>query len=170
MIKKPVGLKTLKYPIWFEIVFACLTILAPMTLIIVEGLNAPAGIAGTTFKVSFMVLIIGIAAWVAIKKIWIKNLESKLLAKQLALEHDYSIDIGNLEKIKYLWYQNEVKLTILNLVSIVLYGGLAMILLLGVSSQLMEIKGLAMILAGIYVVAYTFKFVLLLSRSGVSDE
>lgn len=166
MRAKELGIKTLKLPLWFEIIFFCLTTLAPIALIVMEGLKAPEGIAGTAFRLSFMTICIAILVWTVLKKVWIDKMETKLIAKQTALEHDYSIDVGAAEKIRYLWYHNELKLTLFRLGSVALYGGLAVVILLGVASKLMEVKGLVMILASIYVIAYTLKFMVILKESG----
>lgn len=166
--KKKLGIKTLHYPLWFNILFSCLTILAPGVLIVIEGLKAPDGVLGTTFKLSFMTVCIAIMVWSIIYKIIVEKAKTKLLAKQIALEHDYSIDNGNPKKIKYLWYQNEMKLTLFTLISVVLYGGLAVLLLLGVASKLMEIKGVLMILLSLYVIAYTIRFLVIIG--GYSDD
>lgn len=166
--KSKLKINKLRYPTWFNILFFCLTIIAPISLIVIEGFKAPPGVLGTTFKISFSVICAAIIAWVMINHFWIKSIKDKLSAKQIALEHDYSIDNGNPIKIKHLWYQNEIKLSLFNLVSVVLYGGLTVLILLGVASKLMEVKGLIMIALSLYVIAYTIKFIIMLK--GYEDE
>lgn len=168
--KKKLNIKTLNYPNWFNILFFYLTVVTPIILIIVEGMKAPNTPAGTVFKVSFTSICILLVTWVFIKKLILNGIITKLISRQEALKHDYSIDNGNLEKIKYLWYQAEKKLTLYNLVSIILYGGLSAIILIGVASALMEIKGVIMIITSLYVIAYTIKFMVLIIKGGDSDE
>jgi len=155
-------IKKLGYPLWFNIIFSILTVLAPITLIIIEGLKAGDKDGGLVFKISFMTICVAILAWFPIKKFIISTIEPTLIAKQIALEHDYSIDNGDPEKIRWLWYGNETKLAIYNLVSVLLYGGLGVIILLGVANALMAIKGIILVIASLYVIAYTLKFMLLL--------
>lgn len=168
-MSRPV-IKKLGYPLWFNILFLALTVAVPIALVILEGLKAPDTKLGVAFKVSFMVLSTGILAWVFIKKFILTKLETKLLAKQVALEHDYSIDNGDPDKIKYLWYQNEQKLAIFNLITVVLYGGFVIIIMLGVASALMKIKGIALVIMTAYVIAYTIKFMILITRRDIDGE
>lgn len=162
-------IKTLKYPWWFNVLFFCLTVVAPVALIVNEGLKAPNTVAGTTFKISFMVLTALLIAWIVIKKAIINNAETKLRTKQIALEHDYSTENGNTAKIKYLWHHNEIKLSLMNMLTTALYGGLACILLMGVTSALMKIKGIVIIVMTLYVVAYTVKFMFLIIKKGLDE-
>lgn len=170
MTKKELGIKKLKYPFWFEVLFFCLTVLAPIALIILEGLKAPNTLAGTAFKLSFMTICTFIIVWFFLKKFLIDKRADKLRARQVALEHDYSIDNGNSAKIKYHWYNNEIKLALFNAFTVILYGGLAVVILMGVASALMKIKGILLLVIILYVVAYTFKFMILIIRKGFDDE
>jgi hypothetical protein len=162
--KTKLVIKKLGYPIWFNIIFPIFTVLVPIILIAIESLKAPATASGIAFKVSFIGLSIGIVTWFFAKKFLIKNWEEKLLVKQAALEHDYSIKVGDADLAKHYWYQNEMKLTLINLVNIILYGGLTFLIMLGISSALIQVKGIVILITTIYVVAYTVKFILLIVR------
>ena len=164
MTKQKLVVKKLGYPLWFNILFPMLTILLPIALIAIESLKAPATPSGSAFKVSFIGLSIGIFAWFFAKKFLIKNWEERLIAKQAALEHDYSISVGDPELTKYHWYRNESKLALINMVNIALYGGIAFLIMLGISSALIEVKGIVLLITAIYLIAFTIKFVLLTVR------
>lgn len=107
---------------------------------------------------------------VLIQKFWLKKIENKLLTKQIALEHDYSIDNGNLIKIKYLWFENEQRLALFNMITTLLYGGLPVLILMGVASSLMTIRAVLFIIMAAYAVAFTIKFMLLLIMKGDEYE
>lgn len=154
---------------WFNIVFLIMTVLIPIGLIVYEGLKAPDTKFGIAFKTSFMVLSTSILVWVFIKKFLITKFETKLLAKQVALEHDYSIDNGNPDKIKYLWYNNERLLAIFNLVNVVLYGGFVAVISVGISSALMKVRFITMVIMILYTLAYTLKFLILISRRDIHN-
>jgi len=162
---KPV-IKKLGYPMWFNIVFFLLTIAVPIGLVIAEGLKAPATPSGVAFKVSFTLFSTSIVVWFFLKTFVVKHIETKLLAKQTALEHDYSIKVGDPEAIKYLWYQNESYLSMFHLVTSILYGGFIIIIMLGISSALIKIHGIVVFVMSLYIIAYTIKFVLLMIRRG----
>jgi len=166
MEKRKLVIEKLGYPLWFNLVFFALTVVAPIILIAIESMQAPATTTGSVFKVSFLGLSVGIVGWVFAKKFLIKNLEERLIAKQAALEHDFSIKVGDSELTKYHWYNNEAKLTAINLITIVLYGGLAFLIMLGVSSALIEVKGIVLLVTGLYIVAFAIKFILLTTRRG----
>jgi len=155
-------IKKLGYPLWFTIVFFILTIAAPIGFVIAEGLKAPSTPSGSAFKVSFMMFSICIITWFFIRKFLIVDIENKLLVKQAALEHDYSIKVGDAQAIKYLWYGNQTKLALFNLVTVTIYGGFIFIIMLGVSSALITVKNIVLIVTGLYFVAYTIKFMILI--------
>jgi len=154
-------IRKLGYPLWFTIVFFILTIAVPIGLVMWEGLKAPPTTTGSVFKVSFMIFSICIVAWFFIRRFLIVDIESKLLAKQAALEHDYSIKVGDAQAIKYMWYHNQATLAIFNLINVALYGGFMFIIMLGVSSALIETKQVVLIITGLYVLAYALKFMVL---------
>lgn len=164
MEKQKLVIKKLGYPLWFNILFFLLTIIVPIALMGVESLKAPTTPSGTAFKITFIALSIGIITWFFAKRFLIKNWEEKLITKQAALEHDYSIKVGDDELIKYHWYRNEAKLTIINLINIILYGGMTFIIMLAISSALIEVKGIVLLITTIYIVAFTIKFMLLILR------
>lgn len=169
-MSKP-NINKLKYPLWLNITFYLLTVLSPIILIMVEGFQAPDKNGGLIFKLTFSVLSIALVAWIFIKKFLINNIETKLIANQTALEHDYSIDCGNPDKIKYLWYQNEIKLTIFNMITVILYGALMSVILIGVAKALMQIKGIIILITIMYIIAYTIKFsYIIVKRNGDYNE
>lgn len=67
MNKKQLGIKTLKYPLWFDITFFCLTVAIPIVLVLIEGMKAPDTIIGNAFKFSFVALTTAIVAWFLFK-------------------------------------------------------------------------------------------------------
>ena len=68
------------------------------------------------------------------------------------------------KKIKYLWFKNERRLAIFDLINVILYGGFIMVILMGVASTLMKVKGIVALVMTLYVIAYTIKFMILIVR------
>ena len=155
-------IRKLGYPLWFSIIFFILTVVTPIGFIIAEGLKAPSTTIGNAFKVSFLVFSIGIICWFFVRKFLLSNIETKLLTKQIALEHDYSIKVGDAQAIKYLWYSNQTKLALFNLVNVVIYGGFIVIVMLGVASALIKIKDIVLLITILYIAAYGIKFIILI--------
>lgn len=168
-MSKP-NIKKLKYPLWFNIVFAILTLGIPLGLFVYEGLSAANTQKGTIFKLSFMAILVLVIAWWFIYHFVIKKYIDKLTASQAQLEHDYAVEIGNPDKVKYLWYNNEKILTIINIIGASLYGTLAGVIALGVQAGLMKVKTVLFLVSICYVVAYTIKFMLLITRKEAKDE
>lgn len=158
------NINKLKYPLWLTILFYSLTVLGPVVLIMIEGFQAPDENGGIGFKLTFGVLSTAIVAWMFIKRFLVNGIETKLIAKQTALEHDYSIDCGNPDKIKYLWYQNELVLTLFNVVTVLLYGGLICIILIAVAEALIQIKGIVILVITMYAIAYIIKLVYIMAK------
>lgn len=169
-IKNKLGIKTLKYPLWLSIITFLLTVLCPVIVILVEGLKAPNTKFGVAFKISFVIFGGLVIAWFFVKKLIIDKIQQKLVLKQVALEHDYSIDNGNPLKIKYLWYHNQLIMLIFSLLSTVLYGGLGVIILLGVSTTVLHVKNLLILIISLYIINYSIRFMYISIKKGLDED
>lgn len=156
MSNKP-NIKRLKYPIWFHIIFFLLTVIVPLILIMVEGYKSPS----TKFKITFGIISGLVVIWAFINKFLISKFIKAIRTRDLQLIHDYEIEVGNSNKIKYLWFTNEQKLTLFNVISIILYGSLFATVLTAIANGLMQIRGIIVMIAISYVIAYIFKFVII---------
>ena len=95
-MNKPV-INKLKYPMWFQIVFYCSTVAIPVCLILAEGLTSKQ----SWFKWSFALIATIVIAWSAIYKWLLTGMRDKIAERKTKLEHDYEIDVGDTNKIKY---------------------------------------------------------------------
>lgn len=161
-MRKP-NIKKLKYPIWFNITFAILTLVVPLGLFMAECLGAAQTQSGTVFKITFVAVVILIIAWLFLNHFVLSKIKTKLVSEQSMLEHDYTAEVGNTEKIKLVWYANSRWLTLFEFVSVLLYGGLGYILLTAVQTGLIKIRAILIIIAICYVLAYTIRFILLMT-------
>jgi hypothetical protein len=170
-MKKP-NINKLKYPLWFNIVFSILTVAIPLIFIVVQGFNSPS----TTFKISFTMICATLLLWIFVRKFVFNKYEEKLRNRKASLEHDYEIEVGNPQKAKWLWYSNEIILSIINAVQVLLIGGLILLMAVGIESAAIKVKGLSFLIAILYIIAYVIKFILLLKLRGdevdseVTDE
>lgn len=170
-MKKP-NIKKLKYPLWFKIVFSILTVAIPLIFVVVQGFNSPS----TTFKVSFTMICTILLLWIFVRKFIIQKYEEKLQNRKASLEHDYEIEVGNPQKAKWLWYSNEIILSIVNAVQVLLVGGLILLLAIGIEAAAIEVKGISFLITILYVIAYIMKFIVLFKLRGeevdseVTDE
>lgn len=168
-MSKP-NIKKLKYPLWYNIVFAILTVAIPLGLFVYECLSAAHTQAGVVFKVTFVGLTLAIIAWLFLNHFVIKKFKEKVHAKQLLLEHDYSAQVGNPDALKAMWYANERWLTLFEIAGVLLYGGLGALILIAVQSAVIKVKGILIIIAICYTIAYTIKYLLLILRKEATDE
>lgn len=164
------NIKKLKYPLWYNIVFAILTVVIPLGLFVYECLSADNTQAGAVFKVTFTGLILLIIAWLFLNHFVIKKFKEKIKAKQLLLEHDYSAQVGNPDALKTMWYANERWLALFEIINVLLYGGLGAIILIAVQSAVIKVKGILIIIAACYTIAYTIKYLLLILRKEAVNE
>lgn len=152
-MKKP-DIKKLKYPLWFNIIFYILTIAVPLVLTAVQGFRS----TNQTFRITFGLVSSALIAWSFIRKFIVQNKEKNLLDEKTKLEHEYKIGIGDVDKIKYLWFSNEIWLTIVNVIETLLKGLLIFVLAEGIAKGLMKIEGLAIFVMLCYFIAFIFKF------------
>jgi hypothetical protein len=164
-MKKP-NIKKLKYPLWFNLLFLGLTVVLPLIFVVVQGFKSPS----TTFKISFTVICATILIWVFTKKFILSKIEDKIVNKKAAIEHDYELNIGSSENAKWLWFNNELILTIINAIQVLLIGGLIVLFAVGIETAAIKIKTLSILLSLLYTIAYIIKFVLILKLRGEDSE
>lgn len=155
-MKKP-DIKRLKYPLWFQIVFLILTIIIPLTFVMVEGYQSPR----TNFKITFGLISGFVIIYSFVHKFILTKYEDKWRDRQVKLEHDYEIDVGNPDKIKWLWFNNELKLNIFVAIKIALWGSLFAVILNEIAEGFMKIRGALVVIVICYVLAYIMKFVVI---------
>lgn len=168
-MSKP-NIKKLKYPVWYTIVFAVLTIIIPIGLFVYECLRAGSTQKATVFKVTFLAITVLLIAWLFINHFVIKKYKSKLITERSLLEHDYVTENGNLEKIEYLWYNTEKILVIFEIIEVILIGALGTILLIALEDGIIKLKGSLILIATCYIIAYTIKLMLLGSKKEAESE
>lgn len=155
-------IKRLRYPLWSQIVFFLLTVIVPLVLVMVEGYKSPS----TGFKWTFGIISGLVVVWSFVHKFVLSKWEDKWRDRQVKLEHDYEIDVGNTKKIKWLWFDNEMKLNICVAIKVALWGSLLAVVITAIAKGLMLIKGAIIAIAICYVVAYVLKFLIITIQKG----
>ena len=164
--KKGIQVKKLKYPLWLDITFTILTVVAPIILIVVQGLTSPS----RTFRFSFTVICSLLLSWIFIKKFIIKPKEDKLIKEKVNLEHDYSIDVGDPKKCKFLWITNELWLTLFNVIQTALFGLTILLLAVGIESANIKVKFSSFLVIIFYLLAFGMKIIYLLAKKEALEE
>lgn len=145
----------LKYPLWFNITFYILTIILPIVLVMIEGYKSPSKVFRWTFGIITGLIIV----YSFLKKFIFKGKIKELEDKKVTLEHEYEIELGNTEKVEYLWYSNEQILSIMKAVEVFLYGSLLAVFAYGAANGLYTIKALTCMVAICYLSAFILKYV-----------
>lgn len=164
--KKGIQVKKLKYPLWLDIVFTILTVVAPIILIVVQGLTSPS----RAFRFSFTVICSLLLGWIFIKKFVIKPKEDKLIKEKVNLEHDYSIDVGDPKKCKFLWITNELWLTLFNVIQTTLFGLTILLLAVGIENANIKVKFSSFLIIIFYLLAFGMKIIYLLAKKEALEE
>lgn len=160
------NIKKLKYPIWEQIIFYALTLVAPIVLLVVQGLTSPHKV----FRVSFTFICTLLLTWVFVKKFLIAPYLKRLKDEKSILEHDYSIDVGNADKSKFMWCTNELRLFIVNMIEVGLFGTVILLLAFGIKNMTFNIQGSSFMVIIFYFVAFAIRITYLLVRRAKSDK
>lgn len=161
-MNKKVDIKKLKYPLWFHIVFYSLTVIVPLILIMIEGFGAKSSAFRWTFGAISLILV----GWLAVYNWLLKGTKSKIVDRKSKLEHDYEIEVGDSDKIKFIWFSNELKLNVISIINTSIWGIFFALILTGIADGIMAIKGAIIIICTLYVVAFALKVCLILSLRG----
>lgn len=164
--KKGIQVKKLKYPLWLDIIFTILTVVAPIILIVIQGLTSPSH----AFRFSFTVICSLLLTWIFINKFVIKPYSDKLVKEKVNLEHDYSIDVGDPKKCKYLWLTNELWLMLFNGIQTTLFGLTILLLAVGIQNANIKVQGSSFLVIIFYLVAFGIKVIYLLAKKEALKE
>lgn len=160
------NIKKLKYPLWFTIIFYLLTVLFPIVAILVDGFRSP----DRTFRITFSVIAGLIIIWTFVNKFIISTYKKKLTDEKSKLEHEYEVEVGNPEKVKWLWFENEQRLSIFAAIQSALLGALFIVLAIGAANGCMTIKGLSAFVMICYIAAYVMKFITITVLKGKEND
>lgn len=168
-MKKP-DIKRLKYPLWFQLIFLALTVAVPAAVAISAGAESES----TGFRWTYSVIVSLVLVWIFIHHFIVKPYVNKLRERQIQLEHDYEIDNGNQDKIKWIWFKYEIIYALFHLVTFVVFGALISITIEGIVNGLINsVHAMLGMIISCYLVAYAFKFVVILAmrnKEGKNNE
>lgn len=146
-------MKKLKTPLWVEIVYFLLIFVTPVVITCLELFQSKS----TMFKWSFTSIGLILMVLIILKKYVFKNNIKRMEDKLVLLEHDFSIDNGNKEKIFVIWKQYKLILNALDLLSTLLSSILAWLFITALSTGLIAFKGAMSLICLTVIVAITFK-------------
>lgn len=147
----------LKYPLWFNIAFYILTIVAPLAYVLIEGYKAP----NQFFRLTFAIIVGLLILWLFINKFLLKDKFDTIKSKKLQLEHEYQIKVGDADNIRQLWFNNEIAYNLINAINVLIYGLLIIVIAYGISLGCLKVKAITIYITICYVLAFLLKFLVL---------
>lgn len=152
-------MERLKLPLWSDIVYLCLTIVAPIIFVIIEAYKVPS----PAFRVTFTVCCIALLSYILIKKFILTKYLDKINSQNATIELNYQTGVGDQEKNKTLWVKNKIIEYSFNILYIVLIGALMLLIVLGLQSLGMKLKGAMLFICLLYIVAFAFRIIMYVS-------
>lgn len=149
----------LKLPLWSDIVYLCLTVLAPIVFLLIEAYRVPSD----GFRVTFTVCTAALLAYILIRKFILTKYIEKLSDQCATIELNYQTGVGDPEKNKTLWVKNKIVEYTFNISYIILLGSLLLLIIWGVQTLGMKLKGTMLFVFLLYIVAFSFRIIMYIS-------
>lgn len=159
----------LKLPLWSDIVYLLLTVVAPIVFIVIEAMKVPSA----SFRISFTVCSASIIAYVMIRKFIIDKYINKLSSQCATVELNYQTDVGDPEKNKTFWVKSKVIEYVFSIIQIVLVGSLILLIVWGLQTLGLKLRGTTIFIFLLYLVAFAFRIVMylgILQKKNNSDK
>lgn len=152
-------MKKLKLPLWADIIYLMLTIVAPIIFIVIEAHKVPSA----SFRITFTVCTTALMAYVMIRKFMIDRQLHKLSDQCAVVELNYQTGVGDPEKNKVLWVKNKVIEYVCNIIQIILFGAIILLTVWGLQSLGLKLKGTTIFICLLYIIAFTFRIIMYVS-------
>lgn len=149
----------LKLPLWSDIIYLCLTVLAPIVFLLIEAYRVPSD----GFRVTFTVCTTALLAYVFIRKFILTKYIEKLVNQCAIIELNYQTGVGDPEKNKTLWVKNKIVEYAFSIAYIILLGTLLLLIIWGVQTLGMKLKGTMLFIFLLYIVAFSFRIIMYVS-------
>lgn len=143
----------LKNPLWLKIVDGILTIGIPGLITILE-INESSSVA---YKLSFVSILVLLAAWLFLDKFILKELKTKLQSSVTTLELNYATGVGDKDKTLELWKKNKLLLVIMNSITLLLTGIIIYVVFYGLAKGILKFLGAYIIIALSYLASFITK-------------
>lgn len=143
----------LKNPLWLKIVDGLLTLGLPALITILEIKES----SSVTYKISFITILILLAAWLFLDKFVLKEFKTKLQSSVTTLELNYATGVGDKDKTLELWKKNKLLLIIMNSITLLLTGIIVYIVFYGLAKGVLKFLGAYLIIALSYLASFIIK-------------
>lgn len=153
MAKLKVKVKKLKQPLWQDLVYMALIMVAPIVITCIELFQSHSSI----FKISFASIGALFVTYIIIKKYVLNERINKIKQEISRLEHDYSIATGDDNLIKAKWKSCQLKVYLYNTVVILFAAILLYLFISALSEGLIAFRTASMLILLFVVLGMCFK-------------
>lgn len=159
-------MKKLKLPLWSDIAYLVLTIVVPIVFILVEAYKVPSD----GFRATFTVCCAALITYVMIKKFVLTKYLDKLSTQCSTIELNYQTGVGDPEKNKTLWVKNKIIEYVFNILQLVLLSAVILLIIWGVQSLGLKLKGTLLFIFILYIVSFAFRIVMYVTTFYKKDK
>ena len=153
MAKRKVKAKNLKSPLWQDIIYMLLIMVAPIVITCIELFQSHSSF----FKISFASVGVLLVTYIIIKKYVLNGRISKLRQEITQLEHDYAINAGDENLTVVRWKNCQLKVYLYNAITVVLAMILMYLFITALAEGLIAFRGAAMLVLSFVFLGMVFK-------------
>lgn len=158
--------RRLKLHFWQELIFFILVTVVPVIIAGCEVFSSHSSIFKITFSSIGSILLIIIIT----RKFILHNYIKKLQNECIALEHDYSINVGDENLCKHRWAICNIIIYAYNAIVTILSVILAVLVVNALYDQLLQFKGAALIILCSTIIGLLWKLICYLSMLRIYKE
>lgn len=155
MAKVKVKAKKLKQPLWQELVYLALVMIAPIVITCIELFQAHS----TMFKWSFASIGAILITYIVIRKFIINERIRKAKEEIIQIEHDYSLNIGDEKLARQKWKHLNLILYIYNALMVILWMALIYLFIQALIDGFIAFKGASLFILLFVLIGMIFKAV-----------
>ena len=153
MAKQKIKAKKLKSPLWQDLIYLALIMVAPIIITCIELFQSHSSF----FKISFASVGAILVTYVIIKKYVLNARISKLKQEISQLEHDYAINAGDENLTVARWKNCQLKVYLYNAIMIILVMAIMYLFITALAEGLIAFRGAAMLILLCVVLGMVFK-------------
>ena len=153
MAKKKITARKLKQPLWQELVYLALVMVAPIVITCIELFQSHS----TIFKWSFASVGAILITYIVVKKFIINEKIRKAKEEIIQIEHDYSLKIGDDNLARQKWKHLNLVVYIYNAIMVLLWMALIYLFIQALADGLIAFKGAALFILLFVLLGMIFK-------------
>lgn len=166
MSKKKVKAKKLKMPLWQDLVYMALIMVAPIVITCIELFDS----SSTVFKWSFASIGAILVTFIVIRKFVINEVVDRYKKEIASLEHDYSISVGDEKLCRQRWKRCHLIIYLYNSLIVLLWMTLIYIFVQALADGLIAFKGAATLILLFVLAGMVFKGITYMGPEYEEDE